>query len=267
LPFCNVNNLNLYFEKSGSGPVIVLLHGLGSSTEDWEYQIPEFSKKFTVISLDFRGFGKSDRSAASYSIPELSGDLAKFLEVQGITKAFLVGISMGGMVALECAATHPERIAGVVATNSLPELKFENLYVRFKFWQRIFIVKTFGLKYFGGVCAKALFPKPQHEELRRKFSSRMIRNDTKIYLSMLESFVEWSIIPKLHQIKCPTLIIGSDSDYTTQEYKESYASKIPLGRTVLIKDSGHGTPFDQPQIFNEAVERFVDEISAGLPVS
>ena len=267
MPFCNVNNLNLYFEKSGSGPVIVLLHGLGSSTEDWEYQIPEFSKKFTVVALDFRGFGKSDRSAASYSIPELSGDLAKFLEVQGITKAFLVGISMGGMVALECAATHPERIAGVVATNSLPELKFENFYVRFKFWQRIFIVKTFGLKYFGGVCAKALFPKPQHEELRRKFSSRMIRNDTKIYLSMLESFVEWSIFPKLSQIRCPTLIIGSDADYTTQEYKESYAAKIPLGRTVLITDSGHGTPFDQPHIFNETVAKFVEEISAGLSVS
>jgi pimeloyl-ACP methyl ester carboxylesterase len=90
----------------------------------------------------------------------------------------------------------------------------------------------------------------------------MIRNDTKIYLSMLESFVEWSIFPKLSQIKCPTLIIGSDSDYTTQEYKEAYASKIPLGRAVLIKDSGHGTPFDQPEIFNQTVAKFVEEISA-----
>jgi pimeloyl-ACP methyl ester carboxylesterase len=261
VPFCNVNNINLYFEKYGSGPTMVLLHGLGSSTEDWEYQIPEFSKNFTVYALDFRGFGKSDRTAKSYSIPELASDLAKFLQIQNIERAHLVGISMGGMVAMECAASFPDRIASIVATNSLLELSFENFYVKYKFWQRIFIVKLFGLKYFGGICAKALFPKPEHEELRRKFSSRMIRNDTHVYLSMLRSFVDWSIIPRLSLIKCPTLILGSDTDYTTQEYKERYAAKIPQGRTALIRDSGHGTPFDKPDQFNQVVSCFVGQVS------
>lgn len=254
MPFCNIRSANLFFEISGAGEPLLFLHGLGSSSLDWEYQVPFFAKKFKVITLDFRGFGKSDKPSSGYSIPEFAQDVIEFLNFQKIEKVTLIGVSMGGMVALECAAEFPDKIKSIVVVNALPEVKLTSWITFFKFWQRVTIISLMGMENFGQFLAKKLFPKPEQEVLRRKLSTRFAKNNKDAYLKTMKSFVDWSILSRLKNITCPTLIVGGDRDYTTPEFKAGYASSIPLGKYITIPDSGHASPVDQPDLFNQIIE-------------
>lgn len=254
MPFCKIRGVNLYFDEAGTGEPLLFLHGLGSSSEDWEYQVPYFAKKFKVITIDFRGFGKSDKPDSGYSIPEFAQDVIDFLNLQKIEQVTLVGVSMGGMVALECAAEFPNRIKSIVAVNALPEVKLTSWITFLKFWQRIGIISLMGMENFGKFLSKKLFPKIEQEALRQKLCTRFINNNKDVYLHTMKSFVDWSILSRLKNITCPALIIGGDRDYTTPEFKARYASLIPLGKYITIPDSGHATPVDQPDLFNQTIE-------------
>lgn len=254
MPFCNIRSANLFFEITGAGEPLLFLHGLGSSSLDWEYQVQFFAKKFKVITLDFRGFGKSDKPSSGYSIPEFAKDIIEFLNLQKIEKVTLIGVSMGGMVALECAAEFPDKIKSIVVINALPEVKLTSWITFLKFWQRVAIISLMGMEKFGKFLAKKLFPKLDQEELRQKLLKRFIENKKDIYLKTMKSFVGWSIISRLHNIRCPTLIVGGDRDYTSPEFKAQFAGLIPLAKYITISDSGHGSPVDQPDIFNETIE-------------
>ena len=75
-----VNDIDIFYEIHGEGEPLLLIHGLGSSSRDWEYQIPQFSKMYKVITIDLRGHGKTSKPKGSYSIRGFADDVALFLE-------------------------------------------------------------------------------------------------------------------------------------------------------------------------------------------
>jgi 3-oxoadipate enol-lactonase len=100
MPRIRVHDIELYYEDVGQGPVLLLIHGLGSSIRDWEKQIVDLSQHFRVIMFDVRGHGRSDKPPGPYSIPLFATDTAELLKSLGIGSAHVVGISMGGMITL-----------------------------------------------------------------------------------------------------------------------------------------------------------------------
>ena len=102
-----VNDINLYYEKTGQGEPVLFIHGLGSSTGDWESQVKEFSKNYQVVALDLRGHGQSDKPAGPYSMSLFASDTVGFLKALGIKSAHIVGISLGGAVAFQLAIDTP----------------------------------------------------------------------------------------------------------------------------------------------------------------
>jgi pimeloyl-ACP methyl ester carboxylesterase len=113
--FFDSNGVRIRYQVSGQGPPVVLIHGFGETLERWRSVVPALSPHFQVITMDVRGHGRSakPRDAASYGT-ELAGDIARLLHHLGITKAHVVGYSMGALVALDFAIEHPERAASVV---------------------------------------------------------------------------------------------------------------------------------------------------------
>lgn len=103
-----------YLEWPGSGPTIVLLHGLASSIWIWGDVGPRLAPRCRVVALDQRGHGASDKPNAGYDFDTLSADLLAFLDHLGADRPIVVGHSWGGNVALAFAATHPDRVAGEV---------------------------------------------------------------------------------------------------------------------------------------------------------
>src|SRR5437762_3199638 len=98
----------LHYEEYGHGDPVLLLHGLGSSSLDWEYQVPELATRYRVIVPDARGHGRSDKPRGRYSITGFSADLIALIEHLNLKPVHVVGLSMGGMIGFQLAVDQPQ---------------------------------------------------------------------------------------------------------------------------------------------------------------
>lgn len=114
------NGIEIYYEKTGNGPYVILIEGLGVETWLYEENIPELSKYFTTIVYDNRGVGHSTIHVGPYTIDMMVSDLLGLMDVLDIQKASLIGASMGGFIAMEFAIQYPERVEklGLLSTTA-----------------------------------------------------------------------------------------------------------------------------------------------------
>lgn len=264
MPVARVRDIDVYYEIHGEGEPVLLIHGLGSSTEDWEPQLRALSR-YRVLTYDVRGHGRTSKPRAPYSVRQFADDAAALLAHLGVTAAHVVGISMGGMIALQLAVDHPTAVRSLTIVNSGPELVLRTWKQKVAIYQRFAIVPLMGMRKMGEVLAKALLVRPEHERERRTFVERWARNDSRAYLRSLRGLIGWSVTDKLGAIRCPTLILTADNDYTPVAFKEQYTKKIPGAQLVVIPESRHMLPVERPDAFNTALVRFLSGVSAGIP--
>jgi pimeloyl-ACP methyl ester carboxylesterase len=120
MPYALVNNIELYYELSGSGPPVVLVPGFSASGASWDFLVDRLSKRATCIVVDNRGSGLSAAPRGPYCIEDLAYDLRDLIEHIGIEKVTVVGHSMGGFVAQTLALDAPELVSGIVLVSSAP---------------------------------------------------------------------------------------------------------------------------------------------------
>ena len=252
-----VFDIDLYYEIIGQGDPIVFIHGLGSSTRDWEEQIEYFSKRYQVVVFDVRGHGKSDKPVGPYSIPLFAGDTAELIKALDMAPVHVVGISLGGMIGLQLATNEPELVRRLVVVNSGSEMIVRTLKERLAVLQRFLIVRLLGMRKMGEILSSRLFPEPDQHELRRTFVDRWAENNPRAYREAMKAIIGWSVTEQLYRIECPTLVIAAEYDYTPMEDKSSLVSKINRAELVVIKNSRHGTPVDKPEEFNKVLSSFL----------
>ena len=261
MPRQHINNINLYYEIHGSGAPLVLIHGLGSSTRDWQDQLDHFAKNYQVVLIDMRGHGQSDKPIGPYSIPLFATDVALLLQELQLTPAHVVGISMGGMIAFQLTVDHPRLVKSLVIVNSAPEFIVRTFREKLKLWQRFAIVRLLGMRKMGQVLAGRLFPGPEHERLRQVFVERWAENNPRTYRDAMQAIVGWSVADKLDRITCPVLVLASDQDYSSVAEKQAYVDQIAPGKLVVIKDARHALPAEKPEAFNQALDSFLKNLS------
>jgi pimeloyl-ACP methyl ester carboxylesterase len=110
----------IHYQKHGNGPAIILLHGFLESSTMWSNIAPVLSKKNTVITIDFPGFGKSDTIADTHSMELLATITSEILNIEKVENAVLIGHSMGGYVSLAFAALFPKKTQKLILLNSSP---------------------------------------------------------------------------------------------------------------------------------------------------
>ncbi|WP_089102620.1 alpha/beta fold hydrolase [Streptomyces hyaluromycini] len=128
MPLADSDGTSIYYERHGSGPAILFVHGSGGHHAAWWQQVAALREEFTVVTVDLRGFGKSDSSMAEFDGQDFPGDVVAVLDQEDITDAMLVGQSIGSVAALRAALLRPERVSSVVLGHSLggishPELR------------------------------------------------------------------------------------------------------------------------------------------------
>lgn len=259
MPKMHVNDINLYYETAGRGHPILFIHGLGSSSRDWEMQVPFFSIQYQVISFDLRGHGQSQKPRGPYSMSLFAKDTAELVKSLDIAPVHVVGISLGGMIALQLAVDYPELIKSLVVVNAGPEVVVRTMKDRWQVFLRFAIVYLLGMRKMGEVLSKRLFPKEEQADVQKLFVERWAENDTRAYLDTLRAIVGWSVTDHIDKINLPTLVVAADGDYTPVSAKEPFVSKMPHAELVVIKDSRHATPVDSPAKFNEAVIVFLSK--------
>ena len=124
---------------------------------------------------------------------------------------------------------------------------------------RQLIVRFLGMRALGRFLGRKLFPRVDQEELRQTFIERWAENDKQAYLSSLATVSGWSLGDRLDSIACPTCLISGEHDFFPIALKEAYVEKMPNAMLVVIPNSGHFTPIDEPEAFNEAVMSFLSK--------
>jgi pimeloyl-ACP methyl ester carboxylesterase len=264
MPYIDSGSVSIYYQVQGEGYPLFLIHGLGSSSRDWELQLPVFSQYFQVITLDLRGHGRSDKPPGPYQMALFASDTVNVIEELGFSSVYVLGLSLGGMVAFQLALDFPHLTQGLVIVNSTPELLTNKVMDKFRLWQRLFIIRLMGMEKMGQVLAHRFFTKPEQEEIRKLFIKRWSENHKPSYLESLKAANGWSVRERLPEIQAPTLIIGADGDYFPQEDKEAYTKLIPGAELLIINDSKHALPAEKPDEFNQAVIKYLTSLPSSL---
>lgn len=259
MPYFDNDGCQLHYEDYGHGTPLLLVHGLGSSTRDWEYQIPALSSHYRVIALDVRGHGRSDKPREAYQITDFADDVAALIEHLQLPAVHLVGISMGGMIGFQLGVDRPELLRSLTIVNSAPEVKARSARDWLEVGKRWTLSRLLSLDSIAKALARLLFPRPEQADLRRKVEERWPQNDKRAYLASLDAIIGWGVRERLARITCPTLVITADRDYTPVERKREYVAEMPDARLLVIENSRHATPLDQPERFNSALLAFLGE--------
>jgi pimeloyl-ACP methyl ester carboxylesterase len=128
MPLADSDGTSIYYERHGSGPAILFVHGSGGHHAAWWQQVAALREEFTVVTVDLRGFGKSDSSMTEFDGQDFPGDVVAVLDREDLADVMLVGQSIGSVAALRAGLLRPERVGSVVLGHSLggishPELK------------------------------------------------------------------------------------------------------------------------------------------------
>lgn len=237
-------------------PPLVLLHGIGASGEDWEFQVPAFAPHCRVIVPDLRGFGRSPRGER-YTIDAFAVDVWAALDRLGVQRFNLVGHSMGGAVALCMALTAPERIERLVLADTLPSFEVNSPGKLFLYLYRLLMMRLFGPARLSGAVARSLFPKPGQAALRARMAARNTRHDRGVYLRTLRGIKGWRVTDRLSRLTMPTLVLAAEHDYFPRADVEAFAAALPDARLQIFPGTRHHLPMEIPQAFNAQVFKFL----------
>ncbi|XXF78687.1 alpha/beta hydrolase [Myxococcaceae bacterium GXIMD 01537] len=266
MPTLQLNDFTLHYEEAGAGEPVLLLHGLGSSGQDWEYVAPRLASHHRVLMPDARGHGRSGRPPGEYGVPLFARDVAALCDALGLERVHVVGFSMGGMMGLQLAVDRPDLVRGLTVINCTADLVPSTLKLKFAFALRMGVLRLLGPQGMAKVLAPKLFPKPEQEALRRKALESIGANEPDAYLRATRGLRGWSVRARLHEVVCPVLVLASDGDYTPLSAKQDYVAHLDEARLQVVRDSCHAAPMDQPEQVIDAVEPFLREVE-GLPLA
>lgn len=119
MPYADSDGTSIYYERHGSGPAILFVHGSGGHHAAWWQQVAALRAEFTVVTVDLRGFGRSDSSMPEFDGQDFPGDVVAVLDAEQLTDVMVVGQSIGSVAALRAALLRPDRVSAAVLGHSL----------------------------------------------------------------------------------------------------------------------------------------------------
>ncbi len=230
--YYNIKGIKLYAEEYGKGKPLLLLHGNGGSISSMSSIIPYFSKNYRTIVLDSRAHGKSIDTGDSLSFEMMADDIAYLFDQMRIDSAYIIGWSDGGIIALEMALRHPEKVRKLASTGA-------NLWPD----STALITSTWKdeKKYYDSQKDK---PKISNDE----------KNSWKVFM------LDWEqpniSLASLRKIQIPSLIICGDHDLIKIEHTVQIFRNIPNAKLWILPNSSHGTLIEYPSEFYETVNQF-----------
>jgi len=264
MPELSVNAITLFYECTGSGSPLMLIHGLGSSGDDWAFQRDELSRRHTLILPDLRGSGRSAKPDGPYSIAQFAADLWGLLDALAIDSADLLGFSLGGAVAIEMALLRPTRVRRLILCNALANYRTDTWRKWFEAHAQVTLVRAIGLRRTARLVARRLFPRDDQAPKRQRVVDVLGANERRAYLATIRALIGWSALDRLHALQAPTLIIAAEHDYTPLADKRAEMRHFPQAQLVAIAGSRHGTPFDATERFNACVLDFLSAADAAV---
>ncbi len=252
--------MELNYKVFGEGQPLIILHGLLGSLDNWQTLARQFAEQgFKVFTVDIRNHGRSPHTA-SHSYSEIVDDLLEFYEQQNLTKASIIGHSMGGKAVMQFTSENPDKVDKLIVVDIAPKKYSRGHDSIFK---AMFDLPLEEIKS-RGQANKAMEDSLPDFGVRQFILKNLDREDGKyVWKPNLEilyrdyDYVSGAVV-STSQVEVPTLVIkGELSGYITKEDEAEFANHFNPVAIISIPKAGHWVHAEAPKLFFEAVLDFL----------
>ena len=251
----------LAYDWIGSGPLVVFLHGIGGNRSNWTRQLECIAPSFCALAWDARGYGGSEDYSDPLDFGDFSADLLRLLDHRKAPRAHLVGLSMGGRIALDFYERHPERVASLVLCDTSPGFQTtmtpaqRDAYLRSRQEPLLAGAEPRDI---APEVAKTLAGPTAPPPVIQQLIESMAALRKASYLKTLETMLRYERVAALGKVTVPTqLIVGSCDALTPPALSRSMAREIPDARLAILEGAGHVSNLERPRDFNRVLLDFL----------
>ena len=253
MPHLTVNNVMLFYEDEGCGAPLLFVHGWGTSSRVWGAQQAEFVANHRVLSLDWRGCGRSDHPAEGNTIEGVAADLAAFTRALDLDRPVVIGSSIGAAFATELGVRHPELVGGLIAVDGPAYWPSEGVdlggLMEALSLKRAAFLADWVPRWYAPGSSPALVD----------WTIRQILDSGTYIDDQLTVLTTYDPRPQLPGLRVPTTYIHGqlDTEIPVQVPYEC-AAYTPGARVAIIAGAGHMPHHEQPGLFNAALHEALD---------
>jgi pimeloyl-ACP methyl ester carboxylesterase len=262
MPKVTANDITIHYEQQGTGEPLVLIPYLAADHACYAFQVAEYSKHFTCISLDLRGTGESDTPAGAYSTEVLADDVAAFMQALGIARAHVSGLSLGAAVGLWLAAKHPAKVqslslhGGWTKTDAFIRTVVES-------WQLL----ATSLNSVPDMVVRGLFPwcftpelyaaQPEYIDALAAFVRSRPAQTVGAFLQQSDAVLGHDAVAQLARIVAPTQITFGAHDRLTSRFADELTRQIRGSELLIFEACSHAALYEKVDEFNQKTLQFL----------
>ena len=257
MPKIEVGGIAINVRQWGRGDPLVLIHGLGMSSDLWWHQVRPFSDQYHVVAIDLRGFGRSDRPRGPnlYSVDNFTADIASVIRCLDLAPVHVLGTSMGGYCAIALGLSAPElcRSLSLCHTGCRSSIADDVLAARTT------ALKSQSMDEYATLVAAQALAQPADPIVTEWLQERVASNDQEIYAQVLtEGLRSFDAANEITSIRLPTLaLIGQHDRIIEPKRGRELAERIPDSTLVEIAGVGHLSYIEKPDAFNRSILEFL----------
>lgn len=259
MKFIKSNQITLNCAISGDteGKPLIFINSLGTDLRIWDDVVANFEDTYRIVRYDKRGHGLSGCPSAPYSIRDHALDLVGLLDRLGIEQAVLVGISVGGMIAQDVAATWPQRVEKLVLCDTAVKIGTPQMWN-----ERINTLRAQGMQSLAGPILSRWFA-PSFAERQpvayAGYHNMLTRTPVEGYSGTCEAIRDADLTESTRTIQAPTLVLcGAEDGATPPELVKTLMGILPNGRYAEVANAGHLPCVEQPEETARLIAQFLE---------
>jgi pimeloyl-ACP methyl ester carboxylesterase len=263
MPKVKVNDITINYEQQGSGEPLILIPYLAADNACYAFQVADYAKHFTCISLDPRGAGETDKPAGTYSTELFADDIAGFMQAIGVERAHVSGVSLGGAIGLWLASKYPQRVKTLSLHSCWPKTD-PFLKVIVGDWQTI--AKGLGSvqeMIIQGILPFCLTPelyaaKPDYVDQLAAFVRSRPQQPLDAFIRQSNAVIAHDALGQLGKIAAPTQItFGRHDIVTSTRFAEPFKDGIETNEITVFEGCAHAAIYERVSEFNEKTLSFL----------
>jgi 3-oxoadipate enol-lactonase len=245
----------LCVDLAGRGPLVLFMHGIGGNRTNWRAQLPAFASHFTCAAWDARGYGESDDYEGPLSFDDFVADVLRVAEHFAVDRVHLVGLSMGGRIAMRTALLHPDRVATLTLVDT------HEGFEAFSHAQRQAFVDSRRAPLLAGkepidiaeAVARTLVRAHARPEHLQQLIDSIAALHKESYIKSLQATVDQAVLGDISKIIAPAhFIVGAEDSLTPVAMHHEMAAKMGGAPVSVLPDAGHLSNIESAAAFNAA---------------
>ena len=263
MPKIQVNDITMNYDQQGSGEPLILIPYLAADHACYAFQVGEYAKHFTCISVDPRGAGETDKPEGTYSTELFAADVSAFMQAIGVDRAHISGLSLGAGVGMWLAVKHPEKVKSLSLHSAWAKT---DLFIKtvVESWQ----VMAKALGNMPEVLITTLFPwcltpelyatQPDHIQTLAAFVRSRPAQPVAAFIRQTEAVLAHDVESQLGKITAPTQItFGRHDMITSLRFAEPLQSNIKNSELVVFEGASHAPIYEKVEEFNQKTLDFL----------